>query len=231
MENVMKKWKRYLNEQGGSEQYQLFSDMDGVLVNFEGGVLEYMNEKMREIAENQEEYKALKGSGSSDYKLYKAARKAAEELGGWDVEINKWHIARSDQEGSLGRNKKIREFMYRLVENNVDLWANLGWEKGGKRFWNYIKDIPGLEILSAPMAEGSKVGKRIWVERELGLPVSKVNLSDSKQPYGEWNGKQGLLIDDRDKYVNEFRAGGGIAIKHDPNNVDNTIRQLQKYGF
>ena len=54
MKNVMKNWKRYLNEQGGSEQYQLFSDMDGVLVNFEGGVLEYMNEKMREIAENQE---------------------------------------------------------------------------------------------------------------------------------------------------------------------------------
>ena len=81
------------------------------------------------------------------------------------------------------------------------------------------------------MAEGSKVGKRIWVERELGLPASKVNLADSKQPYGEWNGKQGLLVDDRDKYVNEFRAGGGIAIKHDPNNVDNTIKQLQQYGF
>jgi len=231
MEKVMKNWKRYLNEQGGSERYQLFSDMDGVLVNFEGGVLEYMNEKMREIAENQKRYKALKGSGDRDYKLYKAARKAAEELGGWDVEINKWHIARSDQEGSLGRNKKIREFMYRLVENNVDLWANLGWEKGGKQLWDYIKDVPGLEILSAPMAEGSKVGKRIWVERELGLPVSKVNLADSKQSYGEWHGKQGILIDDRDKYVNEFRAGGGIAIKHDPNNVDNTIKQLQQYGF
>ena len=56
MENMMKNWKRYLNEQGGSEQYQLFSDMDGVLVNFEGGVLEYMNEKMQEIAENKEKY-------------------------------------------------------------------------------------------------------------------------------------------------------------------------------
>ena len=232
MENVMKNWKRYLKEQGGSEQYQLFSDMDGVLVNFEGGVLKYMNAKMREIAENQEEYKALKGSGSPDYKLYKAARKAAEELGGWDVEINKWHIARPDSsEQSFPRNKKIRELMYRLVENDVDLWANLGWEKGGKQLWDYIKDIPGLEILSAPMAEGSRKGKKIWVERELGLPANKVNLADSKKSYGEWNGKQGLLIDDRDKYVNEFRAGGGIAIKHDPNNVDNTIKQLQQYGF
>ena len=49
MEKVMKNWKRYLNEQGGSEQYQLFCDMDGVLVNFEGGVLEYMNKRLQEL--------------------------------------------------------------------------------------------------------------------------------------------------------------------------------------
>ena len=45
------------------------------------------------------------------------------------------------------------------------------------------------------------------------------------------NGKQGLLIDDRDKYVNEFREGGGIAIKHNPDDVDNTIRQLKELGL
>ena len=219
MEKVMKNWKRYLNEQGGSEQYQLFCDMDGVLVNFEGGVLEHMNQRLQELKDQP------------DHPDYKLARSAAKELGGWDVVINKWHIARSDQEGSLKRNYRTRDFMYRLVEDDVDLWANLGWEKGGKQLWNYIKDIPGLEILSAPMAEGSKVGKKIWVERELGLPANKVNLADIKKSYGEWNGKQGLLIDDRDKYVNEFRTGGGIAIKHDPNNVDNTIKQLQQYGF
>ena len=81
------------------------------------------------------------------------------------------------------------------------------------------------------MAEGSRIGKYAWARRELGLPVSKVNLSDTKEPYGEWKGKQGLLIDDRDKYINEFIAGGGIAIKHDSNNVDNTIRQLKELGY
>jgi hypothetical protein len=166
-----------------------------------------------------------------DHPDYKLARSAAKELGGWDVEINKWHIARSDQEKSLPRNYRVRDMMYRMVEDNVDLWANLGWERGGKELWEYIKDIPGLEILSAPMAEGSKVGKRMWVERELGVPVEKVNLADSKKPYGVWNGKQGLLIDDRDKYVNEFREGGGIAIKHDPDNVAATIEQLKELGL
>jgi len=200
-------------------KYQLFVDMDGVLVDFEGGVLKYMNEMMRKL-EHQPEHP-----------LHKIARSGAKEIGGWDVEINKWHIARSDQEGSLSRNLRIRDYMYRLVENDVNLWANLGWENGGKKLWDYIKDIPGLEVLSAPMAEGSRKGKKEWVERELGLPEEKVNLADSKKSYGEHNGKQGLLIDDRDKYVNEFREGGGVAIKHDPNNVDNTIKQLQQYGF
>ena len=200
-------------------RYQVFSDMDGVLVNFEEGVLSYMNKRLRELRHEP------------DHPDYKLARSAAKELGGWDVVINKWHIARSDQESSLPRNYRVRDFMYRMVEDDVDLWANLGWERGGKELWNYIKDIPGLEILSAPMAEGSKVGKRIWVARELGLPVEKVNLADSKKPYGVWNGKQGLLIDDRDKYVNEFREGGGIAIKHDPDNVAATIEQLKELGL
>ena len=199
--------------------YQVFSDMDGVLVNFEGGVLEYMNERFQELRHQP------------DHPDYKLARSAAKELGGWDGVINKWHIARSDQESSLPRNYRVRDFMYRLVEDDVDLWANLGWERGGKELWDYIKDIPGLEILSAPMAEGSKIGKRMWVERELGVPVEKVNLADSKKPYGVWNGKQGLLIDDRDKYVNEFREGGGIAIKHDPDNVAATIEQLKALGL
>ena len=199
--------------------YQVFSDMDGVLVNFEGGVLKFMNQRFQELKDQP------------DHPDHKLARSAAKELGGWDVEINKWHIARSDQEKSLPRNYRVRDFMYRMVEDDVDLWANLGWERGGKELWDYIKDIPGLEILSAPMAEGSKIGKRMWVERELGVPVEKVNLADSKKSYGVHNGKQGLLIDDRDKYVNEFREGGGIAIKHNPDDVDNTIRQLKELGL
>ncbi|MCS5550479.1 MAG: hypothetical protein NZ811_03070, partial [Gammaproteobacteria bacterium] len=164
--------------------YQLFCDMDGVLVNFEDGVLKHMNKRMKEL-EHQPEHP-----------LHKIARSGAKEIGGWDVEITKWHIARPDSsEQSFPRNKRIRDFMYRLVENDVDLWANLGWEKGGKQLWSYIKDIPGLEILSAPMEQGSRLGKKIWVERELGFPVEKVNLSDTKKPYGVRDGVLGVLID------------------------------------
>ena len=81
-------------------RYQVFSDMDGVLVNFEDGVLNYMNKRLRELRHEP------------DHPDYKLARSAAKELGGWDVVINKWHIARSDQESSLPRNYRVRDFMY-----------------------------------------------------------------------------------------------------------------------
>ena len=34
---------------GAPMKYQVFSDMDGVLVNFEGGVLKYMNKRFQEL--------------------------------------------------------------------------------------------------------------------------------------------------------------------------------------
>ena len=61
-------------------EFQLFVDMDGVLVDFEGGVLKYMNERFQELKD------------LPDHPDYKLARSTAKEIGGWDVKINKWHI-------------------------------------------------------------------------------------------------------------------------------------------
>ena len=144
-------------------ELQLFVDMDGVLVDFEGGVLKYMNKRFQELKDQP------------DHPDYKIARSTAKEIGDWDVEIDKWHIARSDMEGSLKRNYRTRDFMYRLVEN--------------------------------------------------------VHISDNKGPFGVYKDKQGLLIDDRDKYINQFKSGGGETIKHAPSTLQNTIDELEKFGF
>ena len=148
-------------------RYQVFSDMDGVLVNFEDGVLSYMNKRLRELRHEP------------DHPDHKLARSAAKELGGWDVVINKWHIARSDMESSLPRNYRVRDFMYRLVEMMLTFGQTSAGSEAAKNFGITSKTSQGWKS-SAPMAEGSKVGKRIWVARELGLPVEKVNFLTAK---------------------------------------------------
>lgn len=119
-------------------KYQVFSDMDGVLVNFEDGVLRFMNQRLRELKDQP------------DHPDHKLARSAAKEIGGWDVEIDKWHIARSDQEGSLKRNYRTRDFMYRLVENDVDLWVTSAGNVVAKNFGIILKIFQVLRFCRLP---------------------------------------------------------------------------------
>ncbi len=220
MKKELENWREFLAEGvEGVEKYKLFCDMDGVLVDFEKGVLAYMNKTFAAIAAEQENY--------PDNKLYKLARAAARELGGWDAEIRPEHIRRAE-EGGTGF-LRTRDLMYRMVENNREVWANLPWIEGGKELWNHIKKY-NPEILTAPMGPESELGKEDWCARELGnLPV---NITDDKSPYGMGDGKrQGLLIDDREKYRAQFKAGGGEVVPHTPGDAGPSIKRLKALGF
>jgi hypothetical protein len=224
MRELFEGWRSHLTE---SPELRLYCDMDGVLVDFQAGVLAYMNDVLRDMGARKDELSQLKASRSNpEYLTFKAASQAAEELGGWGKTVVAKHINRPD-DGGYGL-KQVRNFMYRLVEDDREFWANLPWMDGGKELWDYIKEF-NVEILSAPMGPNSILGKQDWVARELGdIPT---NITDDKSPYGKVDGQQGVLVDDRAKYRAQFESGGGIAIEHTPGFAPPSIEGLKKLGF
>jgi hypothetical protein len=42
------------------------------------------------------------------------------------------------------------------------------------------------------------------------------------------NGEPNVLVDDYGKYLNLWSNAGGIAVKHEDENTDHTIKELEK---
>ena len=96
----------------------------------------------------------------------------------------------------------------------------------GKQLWNYIKGY-NPELLSAPSREeSSKMGKRIWVKRE--LPGTKLILrqAERKQEFATPNS---ILIDDRADNIQRWKDAGGVGILH--TSAADTIQQLKDLGL
>jgi hypothetical protein len=161
----------------------------------------------------------------SDYKLYC-------DMDGVLVDFTKGYTQLTGAAPGPPATGKAREefwnnFTTTISDKNMtetDYWARLPWMSDGKRLWSYIKKH-NPTILSAPSRSiESKIGKKIWVKREIGnIPTI---LAYDKGKYAH---KNGILIDDRTDFIEKWKSGGGIGILH--TNTSNTISQLKKLGI
>lgn len=225
---LVENFKRYLDE--AAEEKQLYCDMDGVLCDFEAGAVRVMNDTLAKLRRDLPRLQTLRPDRKNpEYMLFKLASRAVEEQGGdWGMTFDGTHIDKS-----IDTNKRCRDYMYHLTRHSVDWWATLPWMPGAKEgLWGKIVKF-NPKVLSAPMDDSpeSREGKLIWCKRELGYSGEQVILSEDKTAWGLKDGVQGVLIDDRDKYVAQFKAGGGIPVKHDGTNVGATIDALEQLGF
>lgn len=163
---------RGLQEQEETK-YKIYVDMDGVLVDFDGG------------------YEELTGMTTQE----------------------------ADAKGP--------EFFWKPISKaGAKWWITLKWMPDGKQLWNYVKKYTP-ELLSAPSREeASRMGKRVWVKRE--LPGTKLILrsADKKQ---EFASPTSILIDDREKNIKQWEAAGGIGILH--TDAASTIKKLKEIGI
>jgi len=205
-----------------TDMYQVYCDMDGVIVNFGKGAEEIVNASVQKIKKDLKRYEQLeKNVRNPVYKEFKFVRKVARIGKGYDhyytwAEINKespQHI------------KPLRDLMYFLAARNQNWWTNLEWAPGGKELWSFIEKHNPI-ILTSGMGPRSEAGKREWCQRELGLSGDRVLVVPNKGvPTGN---KIGILIDDRTKPLGQFR---GIGILYKTGNPAKAIKELQNYGF
>ena len=102
MKLLLENWRRFLKEE---QEYEIYCDMDGVLVDFELGVVEYITAAL--------------------------AEGRAEEL---KAKIDRDYIPTDDLAGPT-KNNDIRAYMYQELEHNADFWENLPWIPNGQRLW------------------------------------------------------------------------------------------------
>jgi len=149
MKLLLENWRKFLKEQEG--EYQIYCDMDGVLVDFVAGTVEYITQKLQ--------------TGE------------AEEL---KEKIDRDYVTEEDiHYSNPNKNKYIRDYMYKELEHNAEFWETLPWMPGGEELWNFISQFNPY-ILTAPMGYGSEIGKQAWVDTHLQPPPSKVFMSHDK---------------------------------------------------
>ena len=181
--------------------------MDGVLCDFEKGVIKAIN---RELS-------------SDNPKNPELAVAVVNDLGRNYVTVD------DIQKFSPGKSSAATKYMYKLVHDDENFWANLDWQPGGKQLWAYIRKFEP-DILTSPMDKQghneSLAGKLIWVEKNLGLSPDRVNFAHDKYKFAvSEDGKPNVLIDDFETKVKPFTEAGGIVILH--LGAKNTIKILE----
>lgn len=153
----------------------------------------------------------------ADYKIYC-------DMDGVLVDFDKGYKELTGKEASFDTPKE--EFWAPIQKAGAAFWIKLQWMPDGKKLWEFIKPY-NPDLLSAPSRdESSKIGKFVWVKRN--VPGTKLILrqAERKQEFATPNS---ILIDDRADNIQRWKDAGGIGIVH--TSAADTIQQLKDLGL
>jgi hypothetical protein len=215
MKLLLENWKGFLKEQN-TNLPQIYCDMDGVLVDFEQGVVNQINKDLKVIRQMR------------DIKNLSKIQNVLDRLGIEEVTIDHFRGSVSEAEKFDGA---LRNYMYGRVGNDADFWAKLPWMPGGKELWSFISSH-NPHILTSPMQKGSEIGKAFWIDENLNPKPDQIYMSSDKYKWALDNtGEPNILIDDWSKNTVPWDKKGGIAIQHVNGNTAATIATLKELGF
>ena len=180
MEQYLNQWKKYSQP----FPYQIYCDMDGVLVDLISGVL-----------------KAAK-LNTDDERKRKAVRTIISS--GW-----RWTEKHPDSAIQKGL-----DYIHTLIGDDVDFWANLPAMPDKDTLWDYISQYdPNIcsHPWDEDSADGKEIWLASQLNpapQMVFLTGDKHKFAVDKQ------GRPNLLIDDFEKYTVPWENAGGIAILH-----------------
>lgn len=218
MKLTRKQLKSLITESLGA-QHQIYCDMDGVIADFNTGVVLKMNEYLNFAA-------------SGGYIESKSLRKGitkVQKTFGTDFRV--------PMGSDIDAVKLIKRLKYSVVVQNPGqfFYSLPKLTDGTDMLWPFITSLGmTVNILSAPINSTKGMpadqGKRMWVQENLiPQPVEVVIVpADEKQNYAvSLAGTPNILIDDKEETILEWNARGGLGILHVTGNSQQTIQQLQ----
>ena len=214
---MLHEWRGFLKEER-DRLPQIYCDMDGVLVDFETGVVRQIN--MNLLDKSIPDRKPT-GGISKMGRLRKVLNATDREL-----QIDKIDL----RKGGGSNGKAVRNYMYSNFGNDVKLWTELPEMAGAQELWNFISPYKPY-ILTSPMDEGSQVGKRAWLKNNLSPQPTKVYMSHDKWKWATTDGRPNILIDDWDKNLIPWAENGGIAVRCAFGDSASAIEELKELGF
>lgn len=208
MDEINKKWKLFLEQESKEEEqtepisYQIYCDMDGVLVDLEQGI----------------EDKLVSSDLPEDIII-----KALLVLHSGDI----WQDLANDSELTGGSQAIYDTLNNENEEERLQFWTYLPMKSDAAGLWEYIKPH-NPKILSAPwklpngeLDKACIQGKKNWIARH-NLNPEEVIITPDKHLHAELDH---ILIDDMPRYLGPWREASGTAIKHI--DTESTVEQLK----
>jgi hypothetical protein len=82
--------------------------------------------------------------------------------------------------------------------------------------------------LRGPYAQYSIDAKKDWLDEFNPGTSNNAMFTSKKFKYATQDGEPNVLVDDFGRYLEAWSDAGGIAVKHEDENTDHTIKSLEK---
>jgi len=206
MNKIFQNWKRFLCENDDLEgkgaqsfPFRIFCDMDGVLVDLAGGILEEAHQDTTDPRQRAAVMKIIIS----------------------DIE---WRAHKKNE-----KTKKGLKFIYKTLNSNHDFWATLPPMDDAIELWNFISRFEPFILSHPWDKESAAGKRTWLAGGSINPspPNTRVILTGDKHKFAinKVTGAPNVLIDDMEKYIKPWRDAGGIAIHHV--SADASIRELK----